>query len=194
MSRAKTKDTSWQFIYDELPVNLNELIEEVKVLDEEWKLDTSRQDKLATHKDTEMFQLQFMDYWWEVGQGYQSKVINKFKKENSNICMQQIYNYLEKEYDAKVVRCEIIKMHANSHIPDHIDSGEFLYLGRRIHVPLITNKDVVFTIFGNSINMEVGKWYDINNSLPHSVDNNSIYDRIHIIIDLIENKYMNQER
>ena len=108
--------------------------------------------------------------------------------------MSSIYEYLEKEYDAKVVRCEIIKMHANSHIPDHIDSGEFLYLGRRIHIPLITNKDVIFTIFGNSINMEVGKWYDINNSLPHSVDNNSIYDRIHIIIDLIENKYMNEKR
>lgn len=189
-SEIKNKDTSWQFLIGEIPFSLDALIEDVANFDEEWKLDTSRQDKLATHKDTEMFQLRFMDYWWEVGQGNLSKEINELKNVESRLIMNNIYKYLEDIYDAKVVRCEIVKMHGNSSIPAHIDSGEFLYLGRRIHIPLITNKDVIFTILNHSLNMEVGKWYDINNSLPHSVDNPTDKERTHIIIDLISNNLL----
>lgn len=189
-SEVKSKDTTWQFVVGDIPFSLDKLIDEVVNFDEEWKLDTSRQDKLATHKDTEMFQLRFMDYWWEVGQGNLSEDINSLKDPESQLVMNNLYKHLEYIYDAKVVRCEIVKMHANSHIPPHIDSGEFLYLGRRIHVPLITNKDIMFTVLNHSLNMEVGKWYDINNSLPHSVDNPTDTERVHIIIDLIFNNLL----
>lgn len=191
-SEIKNKDTTWQFLIGEIPFSLDALIKDVANFDEEWKLDTSRQDKLATHKDTEMFQLRFMDYWWEVGQGNLSKDINKLKNTESELVINRIYKYLEELYDAKVVRCEIVKMHGKSSIPAHIDSGEFLYLGRRIHIPLITNKDVIFTILNHSLNMEVGKWYDINNSLPHSVDNPTDQERTHIIIDLISNSLLDK--
>lgn len=191
-SEVKSKDTSWQFVIGDIPFSLNKLIEEVSNFDEEWKLDTSRQDKLATHKDTEMFQLRFMDYWWEVGQGNLSKNINNLKNDESQNIMNSLYKHLEDLYDAKVVRCEIVKMHKHSSIPTHIDSGEFLYLGRRIHVPLVTNKDITFTVLNHSLNMQVGKWYDINNSLPHSVDNPTDTERIHIIIDLIFNNLLDK--
>lgn len=191
-SEVKSKDTTWQFVIGDVPFSLDKLIEEVSNFDEEWKLDTSRQDKLATHKDTEMFQLRFMDYWWEVGQGNLSKNINNLKNDKSQNTINSLYKYLEDLYDAKVVRCEIVKMHKHSSIPTHIDSGEFLYLGRRIHVPLVTNKDITFTVLNHSLNMQVGKWYDINNSLPHSVDNPTDTERIHIIIDLIFNNLLDK--
>lgn len=191
-SEVKSKDTTWQFVIGDIPFSLDKLIEEVSNFDEEWKLDTSRQDKLATHKDTEMFQLRFMDYWWEVGQGNLSKNINNLKNDKSQDTINSLYKHLEDLYDAKVVRCEIVKMHKHSSIPTHIDSGEFLYLGRRIHVPLVTNKDITFTVLNHSLNMQVGKWYDINNSLPHSVDNPTDTERIHIIIDLIFNNLLDK--
>ena len=43
---------------------------------------------------------------------------------------------------------------------------------------------------GNGINMEVGNWYEINNSLPHSVTNNSDLIRIHVIIDILQNEWL----
>lgn len=192
-SEVKDKDTTWQFMVGEIPFSINQLIDDVNNFNDEWKLDTSRQDKLATHKDTEMFQLKFMDYGWEIGQGNLSKDINKLKNNESQEIMENIYKHLENIYDAKVVRCEIIKMHGKSSIPPHIDSGEFLYLGRRIHVPLVTNKDVIFTVLNHSLNMEIGKWYEINNSLPHSVNNPTDTERIHIIIDLVFNRLLDKK-
>lgn len=184
-SEVKSKDTTWQFVVGDIPFSLDKLIEEVSCFDEEWKLDTSRQDKLATHKDTEMFQLRFTDYRWQIGHGDISRDVNSLKSDEAKSIMSNIYLHLEELYDAKVIRCEIVKMHKHSSIRTHIDSGEFLYLGRRIHVPLITNKDIIFTVFDHPINMEVGKWYDINNALPHSVNNPTDVDRVHIIVDLM---------
>lgn len=192
-SEVKDKDTTWQFMVGEIPFSINQLIDDVNNFNDEWKLDTSRQDKLATHKDTEMFQLKFMDYGWEVGQGNLSKDINKLKNNESQEIMENIYKHLENIYDAKVVRSEIIKMHGKSSIPSHIDSGEFLYLGRRVHVPLVTNKDVIFTVLNHSLNMEIGKWYEINNSLPHSVNNPTDTERVHIIIDLVFNRLLDKK-
>lgn len=190
MSKVKVKDTSWQFIHDTLPIKLDDLILEVLSFTDEWKIDTSRQDKLATHKDTEMFQLKFISYYWEKGQGDISENINYLKTEKSKNVINLIFKYLEDKYEGKVVRAEIIKMHGRGHIQPHIDSGEFLSLARRIHVPLVTNENVTFTILNSDINMKVGEWYEINNSLPHSVDNQSDMDRIHIIIDILENKLL----
>jgi len=36
------------------------------------------------------------------------------------------------------------------------------------------------------MNMEVGKVYEINNLTTHSVENNSIENRIHIIMDIFD--------
>lgn len=189
-SKVKDKDSSWQFLIEEIPFSLDPLIEEVINLNEEWKLDTSRQDKMTTHKDTEMFQLKFMNYWWQVGEGNLSENVNSLKNLKATEVMNKIYKQLEEFYDAKVVRCEIVKMHGNSHIQSHVDGGEFLYLARRIHIPLTTHPEITFTILNHSLNMEVGKWYEINNSLPHSVDNPTSTERIHIIVDLIFNNLL----
>ena len=187
MSVARGKDTTWQFVYDDLPIDISGLIEEVSNFDLEWKLDVSRQ-KNKTHRNTEMFQLRFIDYLWSTGDGDNSKNINKMKTEISNSCINQIYEYLENIYDGKIVRSEIVKMLKNTNIRKHVDGGEFLTVARRIHIPLITNKSVIFSVFNKEINMEVGKWYEINNVLPHSVDNLSDMDRVHLIVDILPNK------
>lgn len=190
MLNIKDKDTTWQFINDILPVDMDYLIKDALNFEDEWKLDTSRQDQLKAHKDTEMYQLRYMSYYWELGQGNLSETVNTLRDPISQAIIENIYSYLESVYDGKVVRCEIVKMHGAGEIPPHIDSGEFLTLARRVHIPLVTNKGVLFSVLNSSINMEVGSWYEINNSLPHSVINNSDLDRIHIIIDILPNKHL----
>jgi hypothetical protein len=190
MQKIKNKDSSWQFLKEKLPIDLSPIINDVLNFDEEWKLDTSRQDKLTTHKDTRMYQLRFISYLWQKGEGNNSININNMRSIEAQEIIEKIYLYLEEQYNGKVVRCEIIDMNGQGFIATHVDSGEFLSLGRRIHIPLITNKDVLFTVFNNTINMEVGNWYEINNSLPHSVKNNSNTRRIHIILDILSNEYL----
>lgn len=190
MSKLPDKNTSWNYQYGFLPVDLSYIIQEIGSFQEEWLLDTSRQDKLATHKDTKMFQLRFMSYHWELGDGNTSSDINYFKNKESNENLSSIYEYLENIYDGKVIRAEIIQMNKNSSIKSHVDGGVMLQLGRRIHIPLITNPKVIFEVFGEKKYLQVGSWYEINNIIPHSVINESEYDRVHLIIDLMPNKHL----
>jgi hypothetical protein len=190
MSKLPDKNTSWHYQYGFLPVDLSYIIQEIRSFQEEWLLDTSRQDKLATHKDTKMFQLRFMSYHWELGDGNTSSDINYFKNKESNENLSSIYEYLENIYDGKVIRAEIIQMNKNSSIKSHVDGGVMLQLGRRIHIPLITNPKVIFEVFEEKKYLEVGSWYEINNIIPHSVINDSEYDRVHLIIDLMPNKHL----
>ena len=44
------------------------------------------------------------------------------------------------------------------------------------------------------MNMKVGNLYEINNSLKHWVVNRSQQDRIHLIVDVIENKMIRGEK
>jgi aspartyl/asparaginyl beta-hydroxylase (cupin superfamily) len=81
-------------------------------------------------------------------------------------------------------------MNKRSGIKSHVDGGVMLQLGRRIHIPLITNPKVIFEVFEEKKYLEVGNWYEINNIIPHSVINDSDHDRIHAIIDIMPNKYL----
>jgi hypothetical protein len=190
MLKLPDKNTSWNYQYGSLPIDLSSIIQEINSFEEEWLRDTSRQDKLATHKDTKMFQLRFMSYHWELGQGNTSYDINYFKNKQSNESVNDIYEYLENLYDGKVIRGEIIQMNKHSGIKPHVDGGVMLQLGRRIHIPLITNSKVIFEVFGEKKYLEVGNWYEINNIIPHSVINDSEYDRVHFIVDLMPNKHL----
>jgi aspartyl/asparaginyl beta-hydroxylase (cupin superfamily) len=56
----------------------------------------------------------------------------------------------------------------------------------RVHIPIITNKDVFFKIEDQIKQLKEGEMWEINNSERlHSVENNSNKDRIHLIIDWI---------
>jgi len=164
----------------------------VLLFDKEWGLDKSRQETYKTHKDTEMFQLRYMDYNWNSLSGVKPKYynVNNMPDQLSQIRLLEIFNDLENEYVATVVRAEIVKMFANTSVRTHVDGGDMLNVSRRCHIPLITNKDVFFTVLNTTINMEEGSCYEINNGMPHSVKNSSNFDRVHLIIDLLPNKYL----
>lgn len=55
----------------------------------------------------------------------------------------------------------------------------------RIHVPLLTNPDVIFLVGGKQVTMDVGNGYEINNQLVHRVHNGGDEDRIHFIFDYV---------
>lgn len=172
--------------------SIDPIKDSVSRFDKEWFLDTSRQETYKTHKDTQMFQLRYMDYEWNSFSGIKPVYfdVNKMPDELAHIRLLEIFNDLEHEYVATVVRAEIVKMFANTNVRPHVDGGDMLNVSRRCHIPIITNKDVLFTVMSNTINMEEGVCYEINNGMPHSVKNNSNFDRVHLIIDLLPNKYL----
>jgi tetratricopeptide (TPR) repeat protein len=87
-----------------------------------------------------------------------------------------------------VVRMLFAKLLAGGKIPEHTDSGYSLLNCHRIHIPVITNDDVVFFVGGEEKNLHAGECCELNNGINHAVENRSKQDRIHIIIDWMPNR------
>ncbi len=79
----------------------------------------------------------------------------------------------------------ISKMVPGQRIEDHRDHHEG-GCRIRIHVPLTTNLDAIFTIAGESFHMDVGHAYEIDPNEVHSVFNGGDTDRIHLIFNAVE--------
>lgn len=185
----KDKEENWGIV-DHGPVSIDHIITEVLSYHSEWLLDQSRQQTYQTHKDTSFFQLISMSYNWTIGSTGESKVLNNFKDKKAQEEMKYIYDFLEKSFAGKIIRAELITMNPYSRIRTHKDRGDILFLGRRIHIPIKTNKDVIFKVNEDSMNMKVSNMYEINNSKYHSVVNNSSEDRIHLIVDVLPEQYL----
>lgn len=60
----------------------------------------------------------------------------------------------------------------------------------RVHIPLITDDDVCWKLDGTRIDMQAGEAWYLNVCRPHSVDNRSRADRIHLVLDLEVNGWV----
>ena len=65
----------------------------------------------------------------------------------------------------------------------------------RIHVPIRTNSEVVFTMYendedydGEKLNLKAGHFYYLDVTKPHSVSNISSIDRYHLVVDCYVNR------
>jgi len=186
------KNSSWRFYSEPINFDISDLIEEIIAYKAEWDIDTSRQNLTDIHKDSKMFQIKFMSYFWSLGDKVFVQDVNSLKNENSKKCLYKLFDIFEKHYDGKVVRCEVIGLLPGGSVAVHQDDGDFAKYARRIHVPILTNNNVFFTVMDETINMKLGNWYEINNVLDHSVKNESDEKRIHIIIDVLEKRYLNE--
>ena len=133
MYKRIKKDTKWT-IKEIGTFNILNIKSEVSMFLNEWALDTSRQNIGMTHKHTEMFRLCETDYGWIPGTPVETIQVNKFNSFEANQELQSIYDKLEKQYSGKIIRCEIIKMFANTIIPKHVDGGPILLKARINHI------------------------------------------------------------
>jgi hypothetical protein len=138
-----------------------------------------------------MYELISFDYNWRPGLKTEAKTANTLG-DNSKTELNQIYNLLEQHAAGRVVHSEIISMNPKSRIRTHKDIGDALYLLRRFHIPLKTNDQTFFTVEEEQFFLQEGAAYELNNSKYHSVRNNSDDSRIHLIIDVLPSKYINE--
>lgn len=157
--------------------------------DEQWLENTTRQKYFKTvHSSTQTYFLADCSLDWEAKDGHQTQLIRP--ESEMWQAVYPIVKLLEDYHDGKVGRVIIPKLFAGTKIPPHKDSGEYLELVRRHHIAIITNDDIFFSVDDETINMKEGEIWEINNNLDHAVDNNSDIDRVHLIIDIIPNKYI----
>jgi hypothetical protein len=107
--------------------------------------------------------------------------------------IQKILNDIRKIFKTEIGLVRILKLDKHGKIAPHrdgnrdgkIDSntgfGKTVY---RLHIPIITDNKVIFTIDNIDYNLKEGNLYYTDVSKVHSVVNGSSKDRIHIVIDV----------
>lgn len=156
------------------------------LLNEEWLIDQSRQnmqypDRRNPHLYTNTYIIQDHALGWNNGEDFNPIM----KDESLYKLLLPIINELEIKMCGKAARVLLIKLNAHKDVTIHTDSGSYLNTVRRFHIPIITNDNVFYTVNDEKINMKEGDCWEINNRKPHSVDNKSDQDRIHLLIDIM---------
>jgi hypothetical protein len=145
--------------------------------DKMWGEDPSRQENFIVHRYTQTIPLV-----------YDEKFVNPIKTkyykifETSLMSLESLLStHYGKGFTARVI---LTKLKSKGAILPHRDSGKCFELSHRVHIPLITNDEVFFTVGEDTIVMRSGELWEINNvGQIHSVVNKSDHDRIHLIID-----------
>lgn len=83
-------------------------------------------------------------------------------------------------------RVMLARMIPDTVIPEHIDSDYIFWPPHKIHLPLITNPQVIFSVRGVDYYFEKGKAYEMDNSGMHAVRNEGTTARIHLIFEYLD--------
>jgi hypothetical protein len=185
----KNKRSEWGFEdFGDVPI-LN-MSKEVMSYYEEWLLDTSRQDNSDTHKDTFAIQMRALDYLHGLNTPGECITKRRLLSELAILDFNSIVARVEELGQGKLIRAEFVNMKPRSRVRTHKDRSDILYVSRRFHVPIKTNKLVTFYSENIGRHLEAGRLYELNNIKYHSVRNDSDENRIHLILDVLPEQYL----
>jgi hypothetical protein len=149
----------------------------------DWGDNEMRQNMFAVAEDTKSIILKFNGPTQRSNHPSETTTFDVWEKWEE--VLTPVIDRLMSLYPGSVIsKCLFPSLKAGGLISPHYDSGPTLELIHRIHVPLVTNEDVIFTCGGEELNMKEGCAYELNNQRLHSVVNNGKEDRIHLLIDL----------
>jgi hypothetical protein len=91
----------------------------------------------------------------------------------------------------RIYKCNLSSIPSGSRIYPHKDTGLSFVFSHRMHLPIVTNKNVFFEIERQMHNLKEGNLYEINNQKFHGVRNINVrkFDRIHLILDWMGEEY-----
>ena len=104
--------------------------------------------------------------------------------------LKEILSHIPAEFE----RVRVMRLKAGTDIKKHTDKvDKEIKAGKivRLHVPLRTNEHVHFYLWEgkkqNHYNLDVGKYYYVDVSKAHAVQNKAIFDRLHLVVDCYNN-------
>jgi aspartyl/asparaginyl beta-hydroxylase (cupin superfamily) len=94
-------------------------------------------------------------------------------------------------FQCELEAVRLLKLRAGSSIREHKDYNLGYEDGEvRFHIPVLTNPDVEFYLNQQRVVMNEGECWYLNFNLPHRVVNNSVTDRVHLVIDCVVNDWV----
>jgi quercetin dioxygenase-like cupin family protein len=91
-------------------------------------------------------------------------------------------------------RVRLMNLKPGTRIAEHRDYGAQRYSYERgcirVHIPIRTHKDVAWRLSGRKVDMQPGEAWYINVCEPHSVENLSTINRVHLVLDMEVNDWV----
>ncbi len=87
------------------------------------------------------------------------------------------------EFDEVIARSRFMRLAGKSEVSQHVDFNYHWYSRIRIHIPVITNPEVIFHCGDEAIHMAAGECWIFDSWRLHQVVNSSEQSRIHLVID-----------
>jgi hypothetical protein len=160
-----------KFDIDELRKNI------ISLTDNDWDNELDfRKKRFRVHSETQSIVL-----LWNNNPYPLFSIYNKF--------VQPIFDLVAKTYKIEkpvITKAMFVLLPAGAVVKPHIDVGINIRVPHRIHVPIVTNEKVKMLIDDKPYYFEEGIIYEFNNTLKHSVENNSDEPRIHLIFDICD--------
>jgi hypothetical protein len=97
-------------------------------------------------------------------------------------------------FRTKVHRVRLMNLKPGTRIAEHRDYGAQRYSFQRgyirVHIPIRTHEAVAWRLSGVKVNMQPGEPWYINVCEPHSVENLSTVNRVHMVLDMQVNDWV----
>ena len=96
-------------------------------------------------------------------------------------------------FQAPLRSVRFLKLAPGAVIREHRDFGLSREDGEvRVHIPILTNPDVDFVLGGRTLALQAGESWYLNFDRPHQVTNRGETERIHLVIDLVVNPWLDE--
>ncbi|HLJ74797.1 MAG TPA: aspartyl/asparaginyl beta-hydroxylase domain-containing protein [Thermoanaerobaculia bacterium] len=96
-------------------------------------------------------------------------------------------------FEAPVRAVRLLKLAPGAVIREHRDAGLRYEDGEmRVHIPIRTNPGVEFVLGGESLPLLPGECWYLNVDLPHRAANRGTADRVHLVLDLVVNTWVEE--
>ena len=175
------------------------IVEYIKEKELGWNSMISASRYNRTHNSVEQIRIISIDNNKQIDEPY-IVFNNRVDPELLDLC-NPIVQKLEEIYNGRVCECLINKLDSYSVIPKHTDTEGYIALGeealayyyrviRRIHIPIITNENVLFEIEDERECFKIGECWETNTDLMHAVYNFSPEPRYHLVFDILPYKWL----
>lgn len=97
------------------------------------------------------------------------------------------------QFECSLLAVRLLKLAAGAVVHEHKDMDLCFEEGLvRFHIPVFTNPDVEFLLNGERMQLKEGECWYMNFNLPHSLQNKSSSDRVHLVIDARVNDWVKE--
>jgi hypothetical protein len=119
-------------------------------------------------------------------------IFNNTKLLNSpiGIKIQKLCDKVTELCEGTIIKAALVRMCPGGSIPLHRDGPhESWTQAHRLHLPIITEPEVLFNYTDCSYHLKTNVLTEVNNQVPHGVTHNGTKDRYHLLLDVLPLNY-----